>query len=292
VVLVVGGWVVVVVLVLVVVVVVVVVVALVVVVVVGIIVVVLAGTVVVVLVGATVVVLVDVLVEVLVVVGAIDVDVLVEVDATDVDVLVEVGTTDVDVDVDEVLVDVGGVSVTVTGAVSVADTTVKLAEVPPAVLVYVPGDAFAVTLKCRLSVPGVCPVAAGTLKGPFHVSVEAAIAGSVVVAPVLEPGTYANPPGKVSAIVVRDTLELFGLEIVIVYPSCPPCATVDASAVFAVVNGRLPAGEKVVRWERVTDPLAGTEIAQLNPAPLSSFVAQSQVSGNALPDDIASHTSE
>jgi hypothetical protein len=275
VVLVVGGWVVVVVLVLVVVVVVVVVVALVVVVVVGIIVVVLAGTVVVVLVGATVVVLVDVLVEVLVVVGAI-----------------EVGTTDVDVDVDEVLVDVGGVSVTVTGAVSVADTTVKLAEVPPAVLVYVPGDAFAVTLKCRLSVPGVCPVAAGTLKGPFHVSVEAAIAGSVVVAPVLEPGTYANPPGKVSAIVVRDTLELFGLEIVIVYPSCPPCATVDASAVFAVVNGRLPAGEKVVRWERVTDPLAGTEIAQLNPAPLSSFVAQSQVSGNALPDDIASHTSE
>ena len=42
-------------------------------------------------------------------------------------------------------------------------------------------------------------------------------------------------------------------------------------------------GEKVVCSERVVDPPAGTVMAQLNPAPLSSSVVHWQVSGNCAP---------
>ena len=42
-------------------------------------------------------------------------------------------------------------------------------------------------------------------------------------------------------------------------------------------------GEKVVCSERVVVPPAGTVMAQLNPAPLSSLSVQRQVSGNCAP---------
>ena len=69
---------------------------------------------------------------------------------------------------------------------------------------------------------------------------------------------------------------------VVVYPSAVPPAAVAESAVFAVVNGTVPSGEKTVRCEIVAVKPAGTVTAQLRPAQLSSRVAQSQVSGKAV----------
>ena len=66
---------------------------------------------------------------------------------------------------------------------------------------------------------------------------------------------------------------MFGLWMVMVYPSVPPAPAVELSAVFVVDSGTLPRGEKTVRWERVTDPPGGIVRFQLRPAPLSTELA-------------------
>ena len=119
------------------------------------------------------------LVEVLVLVEL--VDVLVEL----VDVLVLVLVDELD---EELLLDVD-VVLTTTGAVSPVGTIVKPSAVAPALFRYVPSVPDAVTAKCSESVPETWPLAAGTVSGPLQVNVWFETAGSLVVAPVVEPLT-------------------------------------------------------------------------------------------------------
>ena len=79
-------------------------------------------------------------------------------------------------------------AVTVTGAVSSAETTVTPSPVALAELVYVPGTSEAVTRKLSETEPGSSPVAAGTSMSPVQVRSVVPL-GSLVVAPVVEPGT-------------------------------------------------------------------------------------------------------
>ena len=72
--------------------------------------------------------------------------------------------------------------VTVTGAVSPVGATVKVPASAVALLNYSPGADDTVTAKCREMLPE-----PGALKGPLQVSVSPAIAGSLVVTPVVDP---------------------------------------------------------------------------------------------------------
>src|SRR5262245_39036810 len=80
------------------------------------------------------------------------------------------------------------------------------------------------------------------------------------------------------------TEEMFGLWMVIVYPSVPPGATVGVAAIFVVVSGVMLIRENVARYEATTEPELGTVTSQLSRIPLSSRVAQSQVLGPAARD--------
>jgi hypothetical protein len=76
---------------------------------------------------------------------------------------------------------------------------VGVTATPPASAVawfkYVPVWDATRTLKCRSMVSP-----RGTVNGPVQVSFVSVIVGSAVVAPLVEPATYANPAGRVSSI--------------------------------------------------------------------------------------------
>ena len=55
----------------------------------------------------------------------------------------------------------------------------------------------------------------------------------------------------------------------------------ELSAVFVMVRTRLPVGEKLVRCEYVAALPARRVVLQLSPAPLSSKMLQSHVSGKS-----------
>src|SRR4051812_4088703 len=101
--------------------------------------------------------------------------------------------------------------VTVIGAVSPVGRTLIESAVPAALLKYVPGVLETVTPKCSVVVP-----LAGTLNDPVHVSSCPLIVGFAVVAPVVEPGVYVNPAGRVSTIDVTFAAVPLGFVTVIV----------------------------------------------------------------------------
>ena len=140
--------------------------------------------------------------------------------------------------------------------------------------------------------PGVPPVAAGTLNEPDQVRVCPDTLGLAVVTPVLEPATYEKPAGRVSVMVLRVWATAPGLLMVTVYPSAAPASTSGSSAVLVRLTGVPPTGEKTVRLAMVVDPVAATAAGQLRPLPLSMSSAQRQVSGSCVPVPTASHTSE
>src|SRR6185295_17750549 len=83
-------------------------------------------------------------------------------------------------------------------------------------------------LNCRETL-----LVAGSVKGPLHVRlVTPAIVGSAVVTPVVEPGTYKNPDGRLSVMVFNVTVLALGLLTVIVYCTVPPGPTVDGLTVL------------------------------------------------------------
>src|SRR3989337_4319644 len=88
-----------------------------------------------------------------------------------------------------------------------------------------------------------------------------------------------KPGGSVSVIEANPAAPGFGVWTVIVYPSVAPAIALGESAVFEVVSGTRPWGEKCVRCERVTEPPGGMAMPQLRPAPLSRWLAHAQVSG-------------
>src|SRR5437899_6402619 len=73
---------------------------------------------------------------------------------------------------------------------------------------------------------------AGRVKGPPHVRSSPEIVGSAVVTPVVEPGTYEKPGGRLSVMVFNVTALALGLFTVIVYCTVPPGPTVDGLTVL------------------------------------------------------------
>jgi hypothetical protein len=88
-----------------------------------------------------------------------------------------------------VTVGVGVGSTTVIGAAANAGSSVKpgVATMPPAFRVYVPGTVGTVTPKARSTLP-----LAGTVNGPVHRKACPVTDGSLIVAPLVEPGVYAK----------------------------------------------------------------------------------------------------
>ena len=140
--------------------------------------------------------------------------------------------------------------------------------------------------------PGVPPVAAGTLKEPDQVRVCPDTLGLAVVAPVLEPATYEKPAGSVSVMLVSVWATAPGLLMVTVYPSAVLASTSESSAVLVRLTGVPPTGENTVRLAMVVEPVAATAAGQLSAMPLSMSSAQRQVSGSCVLVPTALHTWE
>src|SRR5581483_4334555 len=130
----------------------------------------------------------------------------------------------------------------------------------------------------------------GMLNGPAHVRTCAATDGLAVVAPVVEPLTYANPGGRTSMMLSTEACAAFGFVTVIVYESVADGSTAGSSAALVTCTGSSPTGENVVRCEIVNDAPAASVRFQSIAAPLSSSVVQMQVSGSSAPMPIVSQT--